>query len=134
MTDTERWLAQVARYTRLRWVGVGLFAAGLALAALTLLAVVQGEAPAGRLLLAFAGCGLALGAFGTSDDTALVAMHRLKAAGALPAAWAGELATEEARRPGRAARAHASPRAALVIPVVDVLVLAWLAWRLGGSA
>lgn len=134
MNDTERWLAQVARHTRLRWLGVVLFATGLVLAALTVLAVVQGEAPAGRLLLAFAGCGLALGTFGTSDDTALVAMHRLEAAGALPAAWAGELAAEEARRPGRAAHAHSSPKAALVIPVVDVLVLAWLAWRLWGGA
>lgn len=134
MSELDRWRAQVDRCTRLRWAGVLLFGLALVLAGLTVAAVARGEAPAGRLLLAFAGAGLALGTFGTADDTALAAMFRLAGAGALPPRWSPEYQEELRRRPDRPARAHASPRAALIIPLVDLAVLSWLGIRLWGGA
>jgi hypothetical protein len=117
------WAAVARRHGRLRWVGIVLFCVAAGVLLLRLVLVAQGTLPPVRgLLPCVAGLGFSLGAFGTANDTALHAMTRLRD----PGAFGHELAHERAVRPARLAAVHAAPRAALVLPVLASLLLAWL--------
>lgn len=128
--DVARWTAHADRFTRLRWVGIGLFVLAALLLVGTLVEIALGVASWGRLPLAIFGLGLALGSFGAANDTAVHAMDFLARHGLLPERHAAEYAHERATRPERLPQLHASPRVATILPLVDAAVLGLLAWRL----
>ncbi len=127
-------------FSRLRWLGVILFGLAIPLFAMGLGALVAGRAGIGTALPGVAAMGLSLGAFGTANDTALAAARSLVRSGQAPPEAALELDTEAARRPARLATLHASPKAAVIIPVLVVALQAYLwpkvlgAWGLVGVA
>lgn len=119
--------ATAGRYARLRWVGIALFGVALCVLAYRADLVVRGALPPVRgILPALGGLALSLGSFGTANDTALHAMAALDRAGNLPSAHAAELHHERRVRAQRLADLHAAPRMALGLPVVTMIVLAWL--------
>lgn len=123
------WKALADRYSRLRWVGMGLFLVGVASFALAAAGVAAGH-PARTLLVALFGTGLALGAFGAANDTALHAMLQLQRAAALPERHAAELRHEGNVRGPRLRTLHPSPKAAAILPAVSALALCWVWFRL----
>ena len=125
----ERLAAVAARYAALRWLGMGLFMASAATFLLALTAAALGRAEWLHALPGIFAMGMSLGAFGTANDTAVHAMAELARRGALPERHRGELATEQSRRPGRLESVHASPRAALVFPVLAAVVMVWVLTR-----
>ena len=125
--DIDRWRAAVARYSRLRWVGMILFGLAAVVAGWHLALVVTAGMSGWKLLPCLLGLGLSLGAFGAADDTALFAMQQLQRAGQLDDAR--ELDAERARRPDRLGRVHDSPKAALVLPLVALSIVAFLGAR-----
>jgi len=135
MSDVSTWEGLAALHTRLRWLGAALFLVAAVLLVVRVVLVAQGALPPIRgILPSIAGLGFSLGSFGTANDTALWAMSKLDASGALPPAYTTELAHERSVRAERLAGVHAAPKVALGMPVAAVLLLAWLAWSAAGAA
>jgi hypothetical protein len=122
---------RVTLHSRLRWVGIVLFTIAVPAAVVVVTRVILGLSPPGHLVVCLAGLLSSLSAFGTNNDTAVHAMRELDRLRALPAAFRAELRDEQARRPKVLAEIHASPKAALVVPIVAVLVVSWLFHRAG---
>ncbi|MBM4368210.1 MAG: hypothetical protein FJ102_18505 [Deltaproteobacteria bacterium] len=135
MNERTTWTA----FSSLRWVGIALFVVAIPLFALGLAALLAGRAGIGTALPGVAALGLSLGAFGTANDTALAAARNLARAGQAPAVAAAELDTEARKRAARLATLHASPKAAVIIPILVVALQAYLwprvlgAWGLAGG-
>jgi hypothetical protein len=121
--------ARASRYAALRWLGMGLFVASALTFLVALAAAGMGRAPWLGALPGIFAMGMSLGAFGTANDTAIHAMAELERRGNLPERHRREWATEQANRPGRSDAVHASPRAALVFPVLALVVMAWVLTR-----
>ncbi len=125
-------------HARLRWVGVAAFlAASCVFVALVVAGVTRGLPPR-AMLPGVAALGLALGAFGINNDTALRLAEDAAGRGEpLPAWLSAELAHERRVRGVRLGTLHASPRAAWGMPFVALAALlfagfrAWTAW--GGA-
>ena len=120
-------------YSRFRWIGVVLFAVAVPF---PLVAVYTAAARGGHWgwILPSIGCmGLSLGAFGTSNDTAIHAARELAKRGAAHAS-AAELAHEERVRPKRLLAVHASPKAALIFPILAAALMAYMGHLLAGAA
>lgn len=115
------------RHAALRWVGLPLFVLGLALLVAAIVAVVGG-APWTRIPLAMLATGLGLGSFGANNDTALATALKVQESGGrdLAPALAAELSAELARDRAGVLALHASPRTGLVLPVVALVLDAWL--------
>lgn len=124
---------QLERHARLRWLGVALLLLALPGVAWLAARVALGTAPLGHAFLCLGGVLAPLSAFGTNNDTAVFAMRELARRRALPAAFERELARERKVRPGRLADAHASPTAAIVLPLVAIAVVSFLYYRAGFS-
>lgn len=122
---------RVALHSKLRWLGIVLFTLAVPAAIVVITRVVLGLSPPGHLVVCLAGLLSSLSAFGTNNDTAVHAMRELDRLRALPDAFRAELRDEQARRPKVLAEVHASPKAALVVPIVSVLVVTWLFHRAG---
>ena len=126
-------LAQQRAFAWLRWVGVGLFVAALPLPPLAVYAALTGHLSPWGILPSIGCLGLSLGAFGTANDTSLHAARAAAAEGEVPAAVAAELAHERKVRPARLQALHASPKAAVVIPLVAIGLIVFVANRLAGA-
>lgn len=122
---------RVSLHAKLRWVGIVLFTIAVPAAIVVVTRVILGLSPPGHLVVCVAGLLSSLSAFGTNNDTAVHAMRELDRLHALPDAFRGELRDEQARRPKVLAEVHASPKAALVVPLVAVVVVTWLFHRAG---
>lgn len=135
---TPQHLSRYHFFSRLRWLGVVSFVAAAPLFVLGLAALVAGRGGWGLALPGVAALGLSLGAFGSANDSALASARELASRGAAPASAAAELAVEGERRPARLAAAHASPKTAVIVPVLVLLLHAYLwprvlaAWGLAG--
>jgi len=124
---------QLERHARLRWFGVVLLWLALPGVALFASRIALGTAPLGQAFLCFGGVMAPLSAFGTNNDTAVFAMRELARRRALPPAFQAELARERQVRAERLADAHASPKAAIVLPMVAIAVVSFLYYRAGFS-
>lgn len=124
---------QLERHARLRWFGVLLLLVALPGVAWLAGRIAIGTAPLGQAFLCLGGVLAPLSAFGTNNDTAVFAMRELARQRALPPAFRAELARERQVRPERLADAHASPVAAIVLPMVAVAVVSFLYYRAGFS-
>lgn len=115
----------------LRWVGVALFLLAVPAAVLVVLEVLAWRSPPGHLLNIVLALGTSLGTFGVNNDTALAGMLRAERSGGLVSAVAAELALERARRPVQLDAVHASPKAAVVFPLIASAAVLWLWHRAG---
>ncbi len=127
MTDLEK---TALWFARVRWVGVVLFAVGIVLLMAAMLGYFQGSVPGRRVVLSLLSCGLALGAFGSANDTALHAMHRLHGIGCLPSRHVSEWSHESNVRGERLRALHASPKTATFLPIIVVCLQGWLTLHL----
>lgn len=107
-------------HRRFRYVGMLVFMVAASAALVTIGTVVMGGLPLRNLLLCVFALGTALGAFGTSNDTALHAMVQVEPQLSPPEAE--ELHHERAVRGARLASTHASPKMAFVLPIVSLMV------------
>lgn len=129
MTGAAAWERMADRYTRLRWVGIGIFLLGLGMLPVRIALVIAGDLPlVPGILPNLATLGISLGAFGTANDTALFALRQLESLGRVPARHAPELATERRRRAERFEATVSAPGVALFLPVLAAALWSWLAW------
>ena len=124
--------ARLVLHSRLRWVGVALFAIAIPGVLAVVTRVVLGMSPPGHLVVCFASLLSSLSAFGTNNDTAVHAMRELGRLRALPDGFRDELRDEQTARPRALADVHASTKAGLIMPVVASLVVSWLYYRACG--
>jgi hypothetical protein len=115
--------SRFAIYSRLRWLGIATFCLGLGLLACSI-AAVMGGAPLKLLPFSIATMGLSLGSFGAANDTAVHALREWGRQAPLSGAASAELRTEGERRAERLAKVHASPKAAFILPLVVVALIA----------
>jgi len=119
-----------ARHAAIRWVGVPLLLTGLLLLVLAILSTARGG-PWGNVPLGLLSTGLGLAAFGANHDAAMALAWRARSNGvALPDGLANELDTELQKDRSAILALRASPRMALVMPVVAICAQGWLAARL----
>ena len=130
MTETTRLEAAAAmRHASLRWVGPPLLVTGLSMVVWALAGVFAGGSWM-TLGLTLFGTGLGLGSFGANNDTALSFAARVAEAtggrgertGLLSDKLESELADELERDKPGIMGLHPTPRVALGLPVVAVLV------------
>ncbi len=125
-------LDQALFCTRARWVGVPLLAAGLLLLIGAILMVATGR-PWTLVPHALLGSGLALASFGANHDAAIALAWSARGQGdTLPEGLARELDAELERDRAGVLSLRASPKVAMVIPVVALAAQLWLVWRLIG--
>ncbi len=130
----EPLLARYARFAALRWVGVVLFVLAVPVPIAAVLTAALRDEGRWLWLLPSVGClGLALGSFGTANDTALYALREAGRLGVLPPGPAGELAHEARVRPARLQAVHDSPIASVLIPLVALGLNGWVSLRLWGA-
>jgi hypothetical protein len=130
----EREAARAVLHARARWIGVACFLVAVLELVALVVAAARGLSPWSRVPLGLFATGISLGTFGANNDTALVYASRVVAGGgAVAEPLAAELAHEARVRPGHVAGLHASPKAAWILPLVAVTVLAWTGWRLAGA-
>jgi hypothetical protein len=100
------------------------------LAVAVLSSVLAGRMEPGRLMFCLLCTALPLSAFGVSNDTAVASMRDLGRLGQLPKGWKPELAREASVRRERLRSVQASPKTALVVPLLALLALGWVSMRL----
>lgn len=116
----------LSRWAGLRVLGGGLFFMAVGLFSLGLFTIFSGQLPLGRVMPCMLTMGLSLASFGTADDTLLATLKALRRQGPLAPNWAEEWQKEAIRRPRRLKEVHASPRAAMVIPLLAILAQGWV--------
>lgn len=117
---------------RVRWTGVPLLAVGVLLLIVGIFSAATGS-PWTLIPHGLVSSGLALAAFGANHDASIALAWAAQAGGkALPGPIADELEAELRRDRAGVMSLHASPRVALALPVVVLVIQAWLAWRLFG--
>ncbi len=133
--EAKQLAAAAARHARVRWAGAPLLLSGAAQIGWALVSLGSGGA-FWNIMLALFGCGLGLASFGANHDTAMALAQQSRRAGAtagasaLGQALSTELDQEIARDRDGTMALRASPKVALGIPVVAVLVQALSAWQL----
>ncbi len=119
------------RHARMRWLGLPLLLGGLALLVLGIISMI-GAGSWTSVALGLFGTGLALGAFGANNDTALA--YALEARrltpDALPDGLSAELDDELERDRAAVMGLHASPRVAVAMPLAALLVQCLAVWKL----
>jgi hypothetical protein len=123
------WAARADRHTALRWVGIGLFCVATVALALNTGAALTGKAPFGRIFLSIFAMGVSLGSFGANNDTAIHALARLNDEGRVPERHAAEWKHEVAVRSDRLSSVHASPKVAMILPIVALVAVVLMLWR-----
>lgn len=119
--------ALAARHARLRWVGAPLLFSGVALVISALLSLGHGGSGS-NIALGLFGTGLGLATFGANHDTAMALA--LLAGDANKPAIKAELAEELARDRAEVMGTRASPRIAMALPLVAILVQGLAMWRI----
>lgn len=130
-------VAVARRHALLRWSGVPLLVVGAGLLVFSLIQAARGDALWTTIPHALLGMGLGLAAFGANHDTALALAWQLRSKNSSAAETPQGPLQDELDRELEADRAavmglRASPRVAVLMPVLAVLVQAWLLWRLLG--
>ncbi len=119
-------------HARLRWVGAPLLLSGFVMLMWALSLAARGGSML-TVMLGLFGCGMSLASFGANHDTALALAIRSRSGsdgGQLSQKLAREVAGElEVDRSGTMAL-RASPRIAMVLPLVALLVQSLVFWRL----
>jgi len=121
-------LSAAQRHAAARYLGMPLFAAGVAGFACAVFAWVSGDIAGSSVMLYVGATGLSLGTFGAHNDTALALMQRVDRA-ALPEGMADELRGELARDREETQELSPSPRMAWGLTAVALLLHAAAAWR-----
>jgi len=129
--------AKQARFhARLRWAGAPLLLTGVLLLGWGVVSVMGGQSVT-VIFIGFFGCGLGLASFGANHDTAMaLALSARDAQGEEPVLsdeLARELKEELDTDRGEVLSLRPSPRIAMVIPLVALLVQGFLLWRLSGG-
>ena len=134
MAATDATVQRVQRHAHLRWIGAPLLLSGLGLLCYALFGVFVGGSGM-TLGLSALGTGMALASFGANHDTAMALAFQLQGSGdlSLPTGIRDELEEELERSRDAVIGLRASPRVAMVLPLVAVLVQAWVAFRLFGG-
>ena len=126
-------LAIARRHASWRWTGAPLLLSGILLLLAALVGVIQGGSGFTAMLGMF-GCGLSLASFGANHEAAIASALRARQGGAeLPPRLAEDLDEELARDRAGTMGLRASPRVALALPLVALLVQTGVAWRLFGA-
>ncbi len=119
-------------HARLRWVGAPLLLSGFVMLMWALSLAGRGGSMF-TVMFGLFGCGMALASFGANHDTALALAIRSRSGaggGKLSQKLAREVAEElEVDRSGTMAL-RASPRVAMFLPLVALLVQSFVFWRL----
>ena len=118
-------------HARLRWVGAPLLLSGFVMLMWAIMLAGRGGSLLTTMFGLF-GCGMALASFGANHDTAMALAIRSRVGGddALSAPLAKEVAEElEVDRTGTMAL-RPSPRIAMAMPAVALLVQSFVFWRL----
>lgn len=128
--------AAARRHAALRWLGAPLLLTGLAGLVSAILAYGSGGS-GWNIALGFFGTGMGLATFGANNDAALAMALRVSEGArgedsGLPPALVGELREELARDRAAVLDLRESPRVAMALPAVAILVQGLLAWRLLG--
>lgn len=137
MVQSAQQDASRARFhARLRWVGAPLLLSGVVLLCWGI-ASVMGGGSAAMVFVCLFGTGLGLASFGANHDTALaLALRAREASGAEPVlveALSAELDEELEQDRGEVLGLRPSPRIAMVIPLVALVVQGFVLWRLSGG-
>ena len=131
--SAESDLSTARRHAMWRWSGAPLLLSGILLLLAALAGVIQGGSGFTAMLGMF-GCGLSLASFGANHEAAVASALRARQQGAdLPERIARDLDEELARDRAGTMGLRASPRIALVLPFVAVMVQSGVVWRLIGG-
>ena len=126
-------LSMARRHAAWRWTGAPLLLTGGLLLAVAVVGALQGESGF-TVMLGLFGCGLSLASFGANHEAAVASALRVRdAGGTLPARLGADLDEELQRDRTGVLGLRPSPRVALVLPVVAVLVQAGVVWRVFGG-
>jgi hypothetical protein len=129
-TPADAALRSARTHARWRWTGAPLLATGGVLLILAILGAMR-SGPISTVMLSIFGCGLSLASFGANHEAAVVLALRARDGGVtLPDALAGEVKEEMARDRTATLALRASPKIALVLPLVAVVVQSLVVWRL----
>jgi hypothetical protein len=116
-------------HARLRWVGAPLLLSGFIMLMWALSLLSRGGSGL-TVMFGLFGCGMALASFGANHDTALALAIRSGGGGKLAPKLAREVSEElEVDRSGTMAL-RASPRIAMALPLVALMVQSFVFWRL----
>ena len=118
-------------HARLRWVGAPLLLSGVVMLLWALSFAVRGGSLL-TLMFGLFGCGMALASFGANHDTAMALAIRARGGGEdhLPEHLEREVAEEMEVDRASAMALRPSPRIAMVLPMVALLVQGFVFWRL----
>ena len=130
--EHRRMIRTGATHARLRWLGVVFFISALLLLGGTVVAVAMGLSPWIDIFLALFACGLALGTFGSHNDTALAILRDCRGAGDLPGRLGKEMDEEFVYRRLALSELNATPFMAWAITAIALLVQGLVVWRLLG--
>lgn len=123
MTESQL-LRRWSIHSRWRWLGITMFCLATPLPILAITSILVKGASWKLIFLSIGTLGLSLGSFGAANDTAVHALRELGLMGAKVPDEA-ELSTESERRPQRLAKVHDSPKAAFIIPILVVALVAY---------
>ena len=118
-------------HARLRWVGAPLLLSGFAMFIWAMFTASRGGSLL-TVMFGLFGCGMALASFGANHDTAMALAIRSRVGGEdhLSAGLAREVAEELEFDRGSTMSLRASPRIAMVLPMVALAVQGFVFWRL----
>lgn len=118
-------------HARLRWVGAPLLLSGVVMLMWALSLTLRGGSLL-TLMFGMFGCGMALASFGANHDTAMALAIRARGDGEanLPEPLESEVAEEMGLDRASAMSLRPSPRIAMALPLVALLVQGFVFWRL----
>ncbi|MFH1467789.1 MAG: hypothetical protein ABIO70_25610 [Pseudomonadota bacterium] len=119
-----------ALHARVRWVGVGLFLAGILTLGGALTGLLLGHGQLGDPFIALFSCGLGLGTFGAHNDTALAILRDRRWQEPAPPALAAEIDAEVLFNRLDLSEIQATPKTAWVLTALAPLALCWAILRL----
>jgi len=126
-------LSTARRHAAWRWTGAPRLLTGVVLLAAAVLGALQGQSGF-TVMLGLFGCGLSLASFGANHEAAVAVALRVRGAGgSLPPRLAADLDEELQRDRSGTLGLRPSPRVALALPLVAVLVQCGVAWRVFGG-
>ena len=118
-------------HARLRWVGAPLLLSGFVVLMWALSLIGRGGSLV-TVMFGLFGCGMSLASFGANHDTAMALAIRSRVGGEddLPLALAKEVAEEMEVDRAAMMSLRPSPRIAMVLPLVALMVQSFVFWRL----
>lgn len=125
-------VARTVLHARLRWLGAPLLLTGVA-AVIGAVFYIAGTGEWFVFALAAFGAGLGLASFGANHDTAMALGYSVLDSGGLPPGLRAELDRELARDRAAIIALRAAPRISLVIPLIAILIQAYVWWTLLGG-